>query len=194
MCLLPFDGPSLVSAGGDTDLYVWNWPSGTLRTKIPIFEHIKPFMVVSGNKMRKEAKELAFANFQQRSVARKKKKKGSKQKAEDDSASIDDATPEPDAGAVDMEILDEEGPQPIQDASALATVNMDILDEEEPLVVSKISFFTTFSGNSVLMWSVVGCVHHKVLGVLRSDLPSFCSALHHFSISQVLTSQSIPLQ
>lgn len=159
LCVLPFSGPSLVSAGGDAELYVWNWMTGTLRAKIPIFDHVKPFIVVSGNKMRREARELARARFQEK--RKTGKKRSSKKKVDDLSALADDASPEPGLESAEMEGVEEEqeGLQPdTPGALLLAVPSEGAADEEEPMVVSNLSFFTTASGSSVLVWSVVGYV------------------------------------
>jgi hypothetical protein len=60
--MLPYNGPSLVSAGGDAKLHIWNWMTGALLEIIRVLDHAKPYMIVSLNKMRKEAHEWALVN------------------------------------------------------------------------------------------------------------------------------------
>lgn len=138
LCMLPYTGPSLVSAGGDAELYIWNWMTGALLQKIPILDQAKPYMAVSSNKMRKEAHERAVA---------KVKKRGHSKKSANDTPC--DATPEL-SETTQME--GEENPLPVADAPMVAEDTM----EEDAFVVSNLKYFSTASGFSVLMWCVVG--------------------------------------
>jgi tRNA (guanine-N(7)-)-methyltransferase subunit TRM82 len=148
LCMLPFKGLSLVSAGGDAELHFWNWKTGALLEKIPILDHAKSYIVVSSNKMRKEAQKRALANLKKRG-----RKEHPKKSAKNTPYIADDATPEP-PGSIQMEVEVENSP-----SAADAPVAAEDMTEEDAFVVSKLEYFSTASGLSVLMWSVVGYAH-----------------------------------
>lgn len=148
LCVLPFSGSTLVSAGGDAELHIWSWKTGALIAKIPIIDHVKPYIVVSSKKLRKEAHERAIANLKKKGL----KKLPTQNSAKDTPYIVDDATLEP-PGPAQMEV--EEESQPPADAPVAA----EDTTEEDAFVVSKLEYLSTTSGLSVLMWSNVGYVY-----------------------------------
>lgn len=58
---VPSCAPSiLISGGGDPDLYIWEFRLGRIIGRIPIWDHIRPFIRVKGERRRfKEAEKKA---------------------------------------------------------------------------------------------------------------------------------------
>lgn len=178
-CLLPFSFPALVSGGGDSDLYVWDYMSGSLRFKIPILEASKPFLVVSGNQLHKEVYAQALANYRAKQALRferQQKKKLAEQDGSESQAMLVDPHKNDDNKDDDKD--DEPPMDPSVGEGSEAT--------PEPHIVHDLTAITTKDGSSVLLWSILGCVF-----ILPAHVSRLLTSLHSV-VPRLYTSSKTP--
>ncbi|KAF8318670.1 WD40 repeat-like protein [Clavulina sp. PMI_390] len=156
LALIPSGPLTLVSGGGDPDLYFWDWKTGALKLKIRIFDHVISHMVVSGTKLRHDARRKAVQEFRDRQF----KKEQNRLKNNNKSSLADVAT---DDVAIEPEL------EPDQDTEVVITATEREYEknywknahsaeahEDEPIAVSKLVYVVTSDGHQMIMWSILG--------------------------------------
>lgn len=133
---IPPCAPStLISGGGDPEIYIWDFRAGRLLGRIPVWEHVRPFLKVKGG--RKQWKD----NGEGKRPPKAKKKKGKRAIKGDKPSAVGEA------GDVPMETVAE-------NASAVSEGPTTVYDEEV-LVVSHIKY-ARLGNTDIVLFSAIG--------------------------------------
>jgi hypothetical protein len=121
--------------------------TGSIRFRIPILEHSKPFLVVSGNRMQQEEYTKALQSYEAKKTIRDEGRQKNNAKV-NLSETADTQADEESEG--DLDAAPPDGS--LQNTEVIGGVS----GEVEPHVVHDLTVFTTASGCPILMWSVLG--------------------------------------
>ncbi|KIJ55618.1 hypothetical protein M422DRAFT_240230 [Sphaerobolus stellatus SS14] len=156
-----FSASTLISGGGDPDLYIWEWMSGKLTHRIPILDAVLPLLKVRDSREKRRRKALKAGTLNQEKGKKGKKKKGKgrgKGKEGEEGAAEEETKVEGEAQAETEDKMETDEPaaeateKPAEEAAGAEEPEE---DEAPVLAVSKIEGIE-INGSKLILFTVTG--------------------------------------
>ncbi|KAG9017028.1 tRNA (guanine-N(7)-)-methyltransferase non-catalytic subunit trm82 [Tulasnella sp. 427] len=191
---IPQSSPTtLISGGGDPELFVWDWTSGTLLQRVPVLEKVRPLARVKGGRraFHRLARRPDGEGLSRKSKRGKGKRKQTQEEGEGEAEDEQEEAQE-EAQDVEEDVAADVGGASNREAGQTSSAQAPALPGEtkllhkfdpnaESFVVGRIGS-TTIGPDTLVLFTAIGCVRPYEFSIPDADLRLSASGLFYFSL------------